>query len=149
MNQVNNQKGATLVVSLVLLLILTLMGISASENVNLQAHMARTSQFQIHAYQIALSEIKAQLLVLDTDIASLNSAAVNGTDAQTGDEIAMQPQHFNQTVGYAYMGEGLPQTGYSVDTYIGRLFELNSRAQVNNTGVFSDQTQGLNYAGPK
>jgi len=149
MNPQNLQQGATLLVSLVMLLILTLVGLSAVENVNLQTHMARNSQFSIHSYQIALSEIRAQLKDLETDIAPLNAATINGTEDRLGDDISMQPDKFTQTVSYEYIGEGLPPTGFSVDTFVGRIYELDSRAQLDNTGIFSDQTQGLNYAGPK
>jgi len=125
------------------------MGVSSIESVNLQTNMARNSQFNIHAYQVALSEINAQLAALNTDMSSLNQAVINGSEAQTGDALQMQPDNFTQTVAFSYIGTGLPPTGYSVDTYIGRRFELDSRAQVSSTGIASDQTQGLNYAGPK
>ena len=80
MKQINKQSGATLIVSLILLLVLTLVGVSAIEDVTLQAHMARNSQFQVHTYQVALSEINGQLSILDTDINVLNAAVVNGTE---------------------------------------------------------------------
>ena len=143
------QQGAALVVGLVLLLVLTILGVSVADSMSLQSNMARNSQFSVHSYQVALSEIAAQLLDLDEDIAPLDNALLNGTEPRTGDDIFMQPANFNQTVQFDYIGEGLPPPGYSVDSYVGRLFELNSRAQLNNTGIFSDQTQGFNYAGPK
>ena len=149
MKQPETQRGATLLVSLVMLLILTLVGLSAVENVNLQTHMARNSQYFIHSYQVALSEIQAQLSDLETDIAPLNAATFNGIENRVGDDISMQPDKFTQTVSFEYIGEGLPPTGFSVDTFVGRIYELDSRAQLTNTGIFSDQTQGLNYAGPK
>lgn len=143
-----HQEGATLIVSLILLLVLTIVGISTIESVNLQSLMARNSQFQVESYQVALSEIEAQLEALEVDLGPLTDAVTEGTETRTGDDIVMQPDHFDQTVIYTYAGEGLPPPGYSVDIYVGRLFELNSRAQMDNTGIFSDQTQGLNYAGP-
>ena len=143
-----HQEGATLIVSLILLLVLTIVGISTIESVNLQSLMARNSQFQVESYQVALSEIEAQLEALEVDLGPLTDAVTEGTETRTGDDIVMQPDHFDQTVIYTYAGEGLAPPGYSVDIYVGRLFELNSRAQMDNTGIFSDQTQGLNYAGP-
>ena len=53
-----HQEGATLIVSLILLLVLTIVGISTIESVNLQSLMARNSQFQVESYQVALSEIE-------------------------------------------------------------------------------------------
>lgn len=144
-----DQRGATLIVSLILLLVLTIVGLSAIEGVNLQSQMARNSQFQVQSYQVALSEIQAQLAALEIDLGPLDTAVVDGVVNREGDDISMRPDHFAQIVSYSYEGEGLPPPGYSVDAFVGRRFELNSRAQLDSTGIFSDQTQGLNYAGPK
>ncbi len=143
------QTGAALVVSLILLLVLTVVGLSAVENVALQSRMARNGEFKVEAYQIALSELSAQQTMLVLDIAPLDTALADGTLNQVGDDIVMQPGSVTQTVSYNYVGTGIPPEGFSIDTFIGRHFELNSRAQIDNTGIFSDQTQGLNYAGPK
>jgi hypothetical protein len=145
----NNQQGATLLDSLVQLLVLTIVGLAAIDDANMQTKMARNSQFEVESYQIALSEIMAQLEMLALDIAPLVRAIWEGTVVRVGDEIAMQPPAVTQAVAYEYIGEGLPPPGFSVDAFVGRRFELDSRAQKNNTGIFSDQTQGLNYAGPK
>ena len=107
------QEGATLIVSLILLLVLTIVGISTIESVNLQSLMARNSQFQVESYQVALSEIEAQLEALEVDLGPLTDAVTEGTETRTGDDIVMQPDHFDQTVIYTYAGEGLPPPGYS------------------------------------
>ena len=135
--------------SLILLLVLTVVGLSAVENVALQSRMARNSEFKVETYQIALSEISAQQTMLQEDITPLDTALADGTLNQGEGDIVMNPGNVTQTVSYDYVGTGVPPEGYSVDIFVGRHFELNSRAQVNNTGIFSDQTQGLNYAGPK
>ncbi len=149
MKQVIKQSGAALVVALVLLLVMTILGVAVVDSSNLQGNMSRNSQFRVHSYQVALSEISAQLQDIENNIAALDDALVNGTVNRVGGDIFMQPANFAQTVRIDYIGEGMPPPGYSVDTYVGRIFEIDSRAQVNNTGIFSDQTQGLNYAGPK
>ena len=149
MNKAHKQSGAALLVGLLLLLVLTILGLSVVDSSSLQGNMSRNSQFRVHSYQVALSEIVAQLTDFDIDISPLDAALLNGTEPRTGADVFMQPANFTQTVSLDYVGEGLPPAGYSVDTYVGRLYELNSRAQVNNTGIFSDQTQGFNYAGPK
>lgn len=143
------QGGAALIVSLILLLVLTVVGLSAVENVALQSKMARNSEFKVQTYQIALSEIAAQQTQLAVDLAPLDTALDDGSLVQTGDDIVMQPGDVTQTVSFDYVGTGVPPEGYSIDEFVGRHFELNSRAQMDNTGIFSDQTQGLNYAGPK
>ena len=146
---ISQQRGATLMVSLVLLLVLTVIGISAVHNTSLQSRMSLNSQFQVQAHQVALSEINAQIVDLEQDLGVLDDTLLNGLQERTGDDVFMQPDKYEQTVSFEYQGEGLPPVGYSVDAYVGRLYELNSRAQLDNTGIFSDQTQGFNYAGPK
>ena len=61
----SKQGGATLVVCLVLLLILTIVGVAAIESVGMQSHMARNNQFLVHSYQVALSEIEAVTKYVD------------------------------------------------------------------------------------
>lgn len=56
-----NQTGATLVVVLVILIVMTFLGLGAMSDTNLQLAMVRNSQLQTGAYTAALTEINAQL----------------------------------------------------------------------------------------
>lgn len=55
------QSGATLIVVMVILLVMTLLGLASTADSRLQLIMARNSQFQTAAHTAALSEINAQI----------------------------------------------------------------------------------------
>ena len=55
------QSGATLIVVMVILLVMTLLGLASTADSRLQLLMARNSQFQTAAHTAALSEINAQI----------------------------------------------------------------------------------------
>lgn len=55
------QRGSTLVVVLVILIVMTFLGLGAMNDTNLQLAMVRNSQFQTGVYTAALTEINAQL----------------------------------------------------------------------------------------
>ena len=58
------QQGAVLMVSLILLLVMTLLGIAAIDLSQLQSQMARNSLLSQYLHQIAYSEIQAQVKAL-------------------------------------------------------------------------------------
>ena len=105
---VRRERGATLIVSLILLLILTIVGSSAIDNVSMQVRMTRNAHLEMETYQIALSEIVAQLRQLREDISPLDDALINETTEMEYEELEMTPENFVQNVGVAYAGEGLP-----------------------------------------
>ncbi len=144
------QRGAILIVSLIMLTILTLIGVTSMDDVNLQRNMVRNNQLKIQAFDMAMSEINAQIFNLITDMNFMVDAintpgGVNVVAAL----MAAADNPFDQTVSVSYTGEGRPPSGYSLDDYTGRMFQIDSAALLANTGSTSDQTQGLNYAGPK
>lgn len=59
--QIKNQTGATLIVVLVILIVMTFLGLGAMSDTNLQLAMVRNSQLQTGVYTAALTEINAQL----------------------------------------------------------------------------------------
>ena len=60
------QQGATLIVALIFLVILTVAGITAARFATFEERMASNSQFRNQVFQLAQSEIRAQLLALNT-----------------------------------------------------------------------------------
>lgn len=58
---IKNQRGSTLIVVLVILVVMTFLGLGAMSDTNLQLAMVRNSQFQTGVYTAALTEINAQL----------------------------------------------------------------------------------------
>lgn len=64
--QKKQQQGATLIVALIFLVVLTVAGVTAARFATFEERMASNSQFRNQVFQFAQSEIRAQLLALNT-----------------------------------------------------------------------------------
>src|SRR5690606_21963417 len=146
-----SQKGAALVVCLVLLLVLTIVGTASVEDINLQSNMARNSQFLMQAFNTALSESDAQISM---DLLNRTVSAPGGQISLDDAELVMASDAvqapFEQTVTIRYdeANSGGPASGYGLNFQQFR-FEINSTAALPNTGTRSDQVQGLSFVGAK
>lgn len=166
MKSASSQQGVTLIVALVLLLIMTVVGLAATDSSKLQLLMSRNAQLQQGAYQLALSEINGQVDTYDNDITLLMDAittleVVDGGGAVTQQagvlilstvDIEMNDiasdENMEQVVELSFTGDGTPPSGFSVGSFVGKTFLVNSNANVGATGIGSSQSQGLNYAAP-
>ena len=87
------QRGASLIVALIFLLVLTAAGLTAVRFATLEERMASNTQFRNMAQQLAQSEIRAQLTTFNTDAAgrtpllAAQDAAAHGLSA---DQLADQ-----------------------------------------------------------
>lgn len=148
-----SSRGMTLIVALVLLLIMSIIGVASVDNGAMQAKMSRNNRFSVEAYEIALSEMRAQY---DSFVAQTYSAVITDTvNDQTMNVTTffMAPIYndstLEQTLTLEYLGAGAPPSGYSVNSFTGHRFELNSQARFSGTGTFSAQTQGITHIAPK
>lgn len=151
---INRQRsqGAVLLISLILLLVMTLISVGALDNATLESQMVRAMQWNQRAYQIALSEINNHLdtIIVGEDITDLLATMNTGSPVDyDNDSVGFSDGHAAQTSSIAFTGQSAPPDGFSTDDYQGLLFIINSTADVTGTGANSDQTQGINYAGPK
>lgn len=127
MTTVNKQSGAVLVVSLVMLLLLTMIGLAGTQETSMEEKMASNSRNQNLAFQMAESALRAGeanivaitalsafdgnngLLGDDDSTPGFSSAAVWADDAHSieydsGDtDVATQPRYFVKYIGN---GEG-------------------------------------------
>lgn len=160
----SKSSGAALLVSLILLLIMTLIGISAVDNVTLQSQMVRNSQWAQDTYQIALSEIQKRIkdmneMNLDDDevyladylneVMTAPDDTISYSSSDPEFELIDASALASQSVSVGYQGIGAPPSGYEIGDFVGQLFTLNSVATATGSGVDSDQTQGFNYPAPK
>lgn len=149
---VSQQRGAALIVCLILLLILTITGTAAIEDLSLQTNMARNSQFHMQAFHTAASEINGQLIKLGSNEAPLTSAMTSATGVLqlTGSEIVMSATDtpFEQEVAVRYEGYAGSAPGCRLDVCAGYHFEMDSTAKLENSGTRSEQVQGLLFTGP-
>ena len=159
------QSGATLLVSLVMLMVLTIIGVSSIEDLSLQNNMTRNSQLKMQAFNTSLSESEAQIPQLFNSIATLQ-AAMNATDstepvAAASLVMPSAANPFQQTVTVIHIPvatdaadtTGFDQGavvagGYSLDAITKESFELNSISELVSSGSKSDQLQGLRYTAP-
>ena len=150
-------QGAILVVSLILLLVMTLVGISAIDTSSLQSQMARNSLFAQSLYQASRSEIEAQYeklkglpylesVMISNTAESDGNPTITMADSQVETYNANDP--YQQTAAVTFTGDSTPPSGYSLGLFVGKNFEVDALSQVAGTGSKSDQTQGLNYPAP-
>lgn len=145
---VPQQRGAALIVCLVLLLILTIVGTASVEDLSLQTNMARNSQFHMQAFNTVLSEVNGQVTNLRQDEALLTEALNSGTRSLSNGEMVMPGTgtNFEQSTSISYSGSTVGLE-YSMDDFSNYQFEINSSASLPNTGTRSDQLQGLSFTG--
>jgi Tfp pilus assembly protein PilX len=159
------QSGATLLVSLVMLLVLTIIGVSSIEDLSLQNNMTRNSQFKMQAFNTSLSESEAQIPLLFNSIVTLQNA-MNASDsiepiANANLVMPSTANPFLQTVRVihipvatdatdttGFVQGGVVAGGYSLDAITKESFELNSIAELLSSGSKSNQLQGFRYTAP-
>ena len=159
-----HQQGAVLMVSLILLLVMTLLGIAAIDSSQLQAQMARNSLLSQRLHQIAFSEIQAQTTALE------NLDYVHSVTTSTTAPEALQYQGLSSnsmgltlvdtlsathdsslytlSAAIAFIGNTAPPSGYSLNLYVGKNYEIYTVAKSTTTQSASRQTQGLNRIAP-
>lgn len=152
--QINNasQRGAALIVSLIVLLVVTLLGLSSMESALMQERMASNSQNENLAFQASESLLEDSLR--DDDI--FGGAAVELSDAinrgvgESGPEKsfsgAASPVSANYQV--VYMGENPPFVTEGQETSMGgdiplRRYEITMSTKNAETQAGATHTQGI------
>ena len=153
------EKGAVLIVSLVMLTILTIIAVGTMTDTNLQTNMARNSQISLRAFNVALSELKAQFQASrDNDLIN------NGQSYQQilSDVYQREQDHvlipadlqmsgadnpFAQTVTISFLREGICGGGNEIGGSA-LIYEINATSMLDNTGINSDQSLGICYPNP-
>ena len=158
------QQGATLIVALVFLVVLTAAGVTAMRFASVEERMASNSQFRNQTLQLVQSELRAQLLAFNQNLAnrapllaSMNISADNVTDTEllaigrTRGLAVAQAQLPGVTTTknlVSFMSEKPCEDGSNVEKYSCLDFELN--VQINNAGGASSwQSQGIMFQNNK
>ncbi len=156
------QHGATLIVALVFLLILTAAGITAVRLATVEERMASNSQFRGATFQLAQSEIKAQLLFFNQNIANRASLQTALTNAAA--PITRFPNRLaDQALTAQISTTGLTQSskinfmakpdcatlglGDSFESFSCRQYEMTMRSTLSG-GAYSEQVQGIYFITP-
>ena len=155
----SKQQGASLIVALVFLAVLTIAGITAARLATVEERMAGNSQSRSELYQATQSEIRAQIANFNKDVgkrASLLSAANAGLEPLVGklpnrrtavdlskllDKDIGNAKISTNTVRFITKGNC---EGASIGKFECSAYELNTKTTHEN-GAYSDQTQGIYF----
>jgi type II secretory pathway pseudopilin PulG len=150
------QNGAVLIVSLVMLTILTIIAIGTITDTNLQSNMARNNQISLRAFNVALSELKAQFQSskdngqIDEMPYQQKLSDIYQTetphDILQADMLIASPD-FTQTGTISFLREGVCGGGNEIGNSA-LIYEVNSTSRLDNTGINSDQSFGICYPNP-
>lgn len=126
------QRGATLIIGLVLLLVMTLLGITGVTGNTLELAMAGNTQYAQDAFEAAESAIEAEVLRgplqdVDTPRVTPGYQFAAGVTADTTT---------------SYMTTQLPPPGYSISEYRSDHYEVDSLGQ-SARGAASNNIQGF------
>lgn len=142
------QQGAILVIGLVLLLVLTVLGISTMSTASLELSMAGNDQFQENAFQLAETGI-------DTTISALNNgtpvpAPLNpGVCPGLGAPVAVPAMGGSVAVQLCFQGDIPDITGGSSLGKIRQYHYLNQSQGLAQGQATSFNQQGLFVRGPE
>ncbi len=138
-----SERGAALVVALILLVIITIFAISAMGTSRLGLLMAGNSQYKLRAFQAAQSAIEARIVAGGFSTTLNNQATTYPfTDADTGIASTGTASITFQT------STDVPAGGFSLGTsYLAYHFEIEATGTARR-GAVSNQTQGFYIVGP-
>ena len=139
-SRMGRQKGAALVVSLILLLVLTLLGVSGLSTATLELTMAGNTQFQENAFQAAETGIERALV----------APGMNTGIPLVFPEAAAFPADPNTTIAWnnAFQTLGLPPPGFSLDDFSSYHFQITSTGRGTRNAT-STHVQGFFIVGPR
>ncbi|WP_163836202.1 PilX N-terminal domain-containing pilus assembly protein [Spartinivicinus ruber] len=146
---INSQQGATLVISLIMLLLFMLISISAVKSANFEEKMTSNSQYDIQIYHATYSVIQQHTVSLKQDNKPFVQALKSNTKKyQLADKLNIKKVSQESELEYLSTGAPPPQFSLSKD-YAGYRYKLKTKAEITNIGASSNQAVGLMLAAPK
>ncbi|MFK8081657.1 MAG: PilX N-terminal domain-containing pilus assembly protein [Granulosicoccus sp.] len=139
----NNQRGAALVVALVLVLVSTLLGVSAMQSSDIEAQMANNTRFQQTAFRVA--EAASDSLLTLPNIVTLVNDPTDTVETTSSIEA-----NAYVTAEFVLAGSG-PATGFSLGGQNGFRslnFIASSTASIDAVDSKSGVVQGVNRLTP-
>lgn len=152
-----HQKGMALIMVLVVLLVLTLVGLSSTDSSNFQALMVRNSQFRLEAYNTSFAEIQTQLARYETEEAknTLFNVVDGVVFSNTGKDsdgnfaetlpVSLHDTSFTKEVILSSVS-GCPIFEVSIGGFNKcYILLVESESQYTNTNINSDQAQQFSF----
>lgn len=155
--QPKKQQGATLIVALIFLLVMTAAGVTAMRFATLEERMTSNTQFSNQMFQQAQSELRAHLLEFNTNVAlraplllakdqdlmpeDQRTPALLPNTALLPTPLALKTKDItNENLGFVME---IPCTGSSVEKFSCLHYEMKATAELGTAN--SSQTQGITY----
>lgn len=152
-NLARRQQGAVLIVSLIILLVLTLVGIAGMNTSVLQERMAVNAQNSNRAFQAAESSVRALADELYADDLTLLRESMKDANDKSSVKTFTADATNGITATYQaeYLGEVIITSGSSMDAnesstlLKGFRYELRGTATMDGTGAASTVFTGIEY----
>lgn len=147
-----HQRGAVLIISLMLMLVMTLLSIASMSTSVMQEKMAANAQNTNRTFQAAESAVEAQIsTILDGGSTSLNSAMISVSGQGAIISVDIGTSDATATVQIEYLGEIITTGGSSMDAnesstnLSGQRFELVGRGTIDAVQAQTQIRQGIEY----
>jgi type IV pilus assembly protein PilX len=128
------QRGAALVVGLILLVILTLLAVSGMNTASIELVMAGNEQFHQQSFQAGASGIEHGLT-------TLASVPQSPTPVELQDQPIPGMPNDTYTISSQYEGDDLDLPGFSAGKFVGLHYQITSTGK-SSRGAQSQQVQG-------
>lgn len=147
-----NQSGAVLVVSLIVLLVLTLLGVAGMNSSMMQERMAANAQHSNRAFQAAESAAGALLEeLLGGDLSKLQQSMVAPDSMSATTTYSIGGSDVSTEYTARYLGEIIISSGSSMDAnesttlLKGYRYELSGTSEVSGNGASRTVFKGIEY----
>lgn len=130
----SRQRGAALVVGLILLVILTLLAVSGMNTASVELVMAGNEQYRQRAFQASGTGIEEALTVLAT-------VPQTGTPAKVTDQSVTGTTTEKYSTSSVYLGDDLNVPGFSAGKFVGLHYQITSDG-LSSRNAHSQQAQG-------
>lgn len=133
--------------TMMIILVFIFSGLQVMEMAILEEVTVSNEQRKMQAYQVAYSELDAQMANLAGQHGVLNDA-LSGEQSLTpllNPATCSSPGDICQTVSLEFKEQTPPPVGYSVSNFMGFLYEIHSSARILGSGAESDQTLSFIY----
>jgi type IV pilus assembly protein PilX len=140
------QSGAVLMISLVVLVVLTVISLSALDSSVLEEKMSANSMNKQITFQAVESVVNDA--IRDTDI--LSSAITSGNSVQH--TVTMTNTAIVASADITYQGEGIPvgfSLGQNGGSYVAYKFDATGTATIAASAAQTATSQGVSVVGPK
>ena len=134
------QRGAALIVGLILLLVLTVLGVSSMRTASLELAMAGNVQFRENAFQLASTGLDTVLQQARDNTLPLN--AVAGWQQNLG-TTRLEALNGEFDTSVRYLSDGSPYSGYSASEFVFNHFQVDAEGRTDQRGARSLQSQGI------